>query len=370
MEYIFLCVVLALSSFSNSRLLCKFNTFLIFIFLSGAYSYGYDWIRYREYYEFVFSPYDYSTWLYEPGFSMILLITKSLSLDYQWAVVLTSLILCFNIYKYSISKININFCLLFVFSVFGFMEFAEQIRQGVAISFILLAVNFLINKNKGKFYLYVFYASMFHASAIICLLFAYMIKLLERKNPALKLVVFILAGFISVWGFKILINYIDIIGINGFIATKLKGYAESDGSDSGILSSGLLLNLSVIIIALLSIQSKSGKYYASVFFAFFVIQSKVVSIAYRFSYYGYAFIYESFEWLYNANKGRHFNRILMVMILLVFAFKPLINPVYRAMFDDYNSYWLGLINGLPDINNVRLERCNTLINNGIQYCSH
>lgn len=370
MEYTFLCCILALSSYSKSKLICILNTVLIFIFLSGAYSYGYDWIRYREYYEQVFKVADISTWLYEPGFSLILLTTKLLKLDYQWVVVICSFILCANICNYALKKKSINFCLFFVFSVFGFMEFAEQIRQGVAISFVLLSVNYLLEKSNKKFALFVFFASMFHASAIICLAFAPLLKILTKKNAKLKALIFTILGFIAVWGFKLFILNIGSFGFSGFIATKLQGYATSDGSDSGVLSAGLILNLAVIFIALLSTQTHKAKHFCSVIFSFFVIQSKAVSIAYRFSYYGYSFIYEAFEWLYTVKNGRNFNKIILLMVLLVFCFKPLLNPVYRAMFDDYHSFWLGIFTEQPDIINIRNERCATLIENGIKYCSN
>ncbi|EEV9093390.1 EpsG family protein, partial [Escherichia coli] len=50
MEYMLLCFWLAISCCSVKVSLSKINILLIFIILSGAYSWGYDWIRYREYY--------------------------------------------------------------------------------------------------------------------------------------------------------------------------------------------------------------------------------------------------------------------------------------------------------------------------------
>ncbi|WFZ77240.1 O141 family O-antigen polymerase [Escherichia coli] len=368
MEYMLLCFWLAISCCSVKVSLSKINILLIFIFLSGAYSWGYDWIRYREYYENVFLISDLVTWIYEPGFTFILFVNKLLNLDYHWVVVTCTLILSVNVYKYIKVKNHPNFCLLFVFSIFGFMEFTGQIRQGVAISFILLAVdNLLVKKNK-KFIFYVICAAMFHISAIVCLLFLYLVKLLDRKNKAFIMLSLIILGGVSVIAFNVLINNMDFFGVSGFIATKLKGYAESDGSESGILSAGLLLNIMVIVICLLSIQGRHLKYYLSSVFSFFVIQSKIVSIAYRFSYYGYAFIYESFEWLYMANKGRLFNKLAMIIVLLVFAFKPLLNPVYLDMFNDYHFFWFGFLDTLPDVNITQVKRCSTLLNHGIQYC--
>ncbi|MBV4412036.1 EpsG family protein [Enterobacteriaceae bacterium YMB-R22] len=368
MIYVSLCFILAISCLSNARVITKVNAIIIFLFLSGAYSYGYDWIRYREYYEYVLSPYDISTWRFEPGFSLILSLCRSLGLDYHWVVVICSMIVCVNIYNFSVSRKFRNFSLFFIFAVFGFMEFAEQIRQGVAISFILLATNSLLNNQARRFILFTAIASCFHISALLCFSFPFLYKLMRKNNSTMVALSLVLLGLFTVWGFKFFIDNIGAFGVSGFIADKLKGYSESEGSDAGILSSGLLLNVAVIFISALSTQTRKPETYLAVFFSFFVIESKAVSIAYRFSYYGYAFIYEAFEWLYGLNKGKLINRTVLVFILLVFALKPLLNPVYRDMFDDYHFYWFSLFSELPDTDYKRAERCADLIKNGIQYC--
>ncbi|MBK0002136.1 EpsG family protein [Erwinia sp. S38] len=368
MIYAMLCFILALGCSTNIKLITKVNSVLIFLFLSGAYSYGYDWIRYREYYENVFLAGDTSTWLYEPGFSLIMFMTKSFSLDYQWVVITCSLILTINLYEFALKNKYRNFCLFYCFCIFGFMEFAEQIRQGVAITFVLVSTYYLSNEKNKKFVIYVLLASMFHVSSILCLAFWPLKKIYRKFNPVIITLIMVLIGGISIYAFKFIIENINLFGVSGFIAEKLQGYASSDGSDSGILSFGLLLNIMVICVAALSTQVNRSHHYLAVFFSVFVIESKAISIAYRFSYYGYTFIYESFEWMYGLRKARIFNRLALITILLVFAFKPLLNPVYREIFNDYHSYWLSGIIPLPDFREMRTERCSTLVDNGIQYC--
>lgn len=368
MVYIILILLLACGCASNSKFITKINSFFIFLFLSGAYSYGYDWIRYREYYEYVFQTGDVSTWLYEPGFSLLMLTTKIFSLDYQWVVMLCSLILTINLCFFSLKRKYHNFCLFYCFSIFGFMEFAEQIRQGVAITFILVSTLYLAEGRNKRFVVYVFLAGMFHASALLCVLFLPLKKLYNKNNAVIFTIALVISGALAIFLFKFIIDNISLFGVSGFIAEKLQGYSSSDGSESGIFSTGLLLNFMVIFIAALSTQHRRIPHYLAVFFSIFVIESKAISIAYRFSYYGYSFIYDSFEWLYALRKGRVLNRLMLIIILLVFSFKPLLNPVYREMFNDYHSYWLSGMIALPDYREKRTDRCNTLIENAIQYC--
>lgn len=368
MIYALLCLILAAGCAMNLKLITRFNAILIFLFISGAYSYGYDWIRYREYYEYTFQINDLSTWIYEPGFSIIMFFSKLMELDYQWVVIICSLILTTNLYHFAVKNRYRNFCLFFCFAIFGFMEFAEQIRQGVAISFILVSTWHLSQSQSKKFIIFVILAGMFHVSSLLCLVFLPLKKLYNKHNPVLLTLVLILSGGSAVFMFKLLIDNIQLFGFSGFIAGKLQGYASSDGSDSGIFSFGLLLNIAVIFVAALSTQQRRAHHYLAVFFSIFVVESKAISIAYRFSYYGYAFIYESFEWLYSLKKARVINRSLLIVVLLIFAFKPLLNPVYRAIFNDYHSYWLNTMDELPDYRQKRAERCSTLVDNGIKYC--
>lgn len=364
MFYIFLSIYLFCCSFSRNKRIFLLSNFLVFLFLSGAYCYGYDWIRYKAYFDDKFLYYSLDTWIYEPLFMALYAIVKPLGLEYHWVVVLCAGIIGRNIYVFSKEKVNPNFALFFVFSIFCFMEFMEQLRQGVAISFILLAYSALKYNDKKSFYINVMLATAFHISAVLCLFFIPLNKLMSSNYPKVKVIVISALTFAGVEVAGYVINNAALLG-DFFIFHKLSGYSTDS---SGLLSFGLFLNLAVVSICVLSIRARTPQVYVSIVASIFVITSKSISIVFRFSYYGYVYVYDAFEFIFLQRSK--VNKFAVNVILLVFALKPFLNPVYFAMLGQYNFFWIGWFFDSVDVSAIVHDKCSLLSSYDIKFCGY
>lgn len=94
----------------------------------------------------------------------------------------------------------------------------NAVRAGIAAGFLLTAVAAMLEKRWRRFFLCVFLASSFHTSALIGLLFPFLLsERLGRKSLITLLAVSIAVGYVSLG---------DIVGFSGNLIPKLTEYAD------------------------------------------------------------------------------------------------------------------------------------------------
>ncbi len=145
-----------------------------------------------------------------------------------WGVFLISsfIIHIFTIYGIDFFKKNISMPMsLFIFYMYHFSFGLNIIRQMIAVSIVFFSIRYLHQRKPLKYILSVVIASMFHNTAIICLLFYLIIYIVSYKNYFFKwmyMVLVLISPIIIPVGIKILMR-IEIF-------SQYKKYIYSDFS--------------------------------------------------------------------------------------------------------------------------------------------
>lgn len=106
---------------------------------------------------------------YEPAFVLINYVIKTVNLNYNYALILYSMLIWAPIFIFFKHFKDFHFA-IFSFLTLGFLFFAfNGQRQAIAQGFVFLGVYFLIDNKKYHFLLSIISASLFHFSAILLL---------------------------------------------------------------------------------------------------------------------------------------------------------------------------------------------------------
>lgn len=109
----------------------------------------------------------------EIGFFILLSVFKSLSISAHLMLVMVSFFSLI-VLAYAYKKITPNYYLaifIYTVSIFFFSLEYNILRQGIATSFVVLALSFLIEKRKLLYFFFIAVASSFHVIALLSLLF-------------------------------------------------------------------------------------------------------------------------------------------------------------------------------------------------------
>lgn len=256
---------------------------LLLILAAGLRSGGDpDYVNYRDIYVKSLT----ESILVEPFYLYINVIFNQLNIPFEFlifSIAFVSIILkCIVFYKrsfYYLSALFIYICTIFVqFDLIA-------IRQGLAVSFIMLAFHFIKNRNLSI--LMVISASLFHASALIMIpiLFLAKIEYKEKYIFSFYIAVFLMTQFKVTLPVDNLLFLIP--GIPLFIIEKLKIY--SSYADASILSYKQLLILLFSILVYFYYRTNNFVKYMCVLYWFgcsiSIIFSQIGDIAYRLKWY-------------------------------------------------------------------------------------
>lgn len=340
--YVALLFLFLISSLSRSNTLLKLSIFLCFLFSSSAMGFGYDWLNYKlvfnDFYTGVSSQFYI---VYEPAFSFLMYFVGSLSLSFQWVVIFSHLVCFFFLYKYAVTFERAGFIFFCCYAFFGLALLNEQLRQAVALSIFLFATT----KSGSKFYLYLFFAMMFHYSAVFGFIFIFVKKYLAGPRPFLQLFItcFLSQFFITAFIEALTSSYI-LSSLPLFISMKITQYVESGAFGESGFSLGLLINAFLVLYCLIIRcgDSRSAWRNGAIFYSVFAIQSKVVFLIYRFNYYFLPFLFVTFHSYLIAciREKKTLNILSLLLIVFVYGLKPLFSPLYFDYLVDYESYWL------------------------------
>jgi hypothetical protein len=203
-----LVVFLIFSQVSNkneSTYLVTFSYFVLLLFASFRFGIGTDYFSY--YRIFSLMPDDFSdistlqimsfSLLFEPGFSLLMVLFKSLNLSFPYfigfcAFISLSLSL-YTIQKYSINKL---FSLFIFFANYYQVYIEGALRQGMAMTiFIYAFYDFLYTRKKVKYYLLILLGMTIHMSILIVLCVPFIVKMPKNvfKSPIVIAVMIMLS---------------------------------------------------------------------------------------------------------------------------------------------------------------------------------
>jgi len=160
----------------------------------------------------------------EPGFYFLCRFVYYVFNDFQWVVILTSIITISCFYKaieYEIENISLGLA-IFIFSTTQYFYYFGILRLGVAASLIAISYRYILENKKGKYILMVLLAASMHYSALIALLLLFIkpsTNKVYKKSTIIKTALIIPLFFCMVRWF-----------VYPFItASKYQGYIHSSG---------------------------------------------------------------------------------------------------------------------------------------------
>jgi hypothetical protein len=323
----------------------KISIFIIFIFLSIRYDYGNDYMSYLDSFEslkngfkdnFYFKSFEYgwlvlniiflpfgffSMQIFLAGFSCTVLyyfIKQFVPAHYYW----------FSIFFYTMSP-------------YQMLVFSSAMRQSVSIFIFLIALIFLVNKQKRKYVGLIIIAVLFHTSALFLLLFAF-IPSNKRKINLLSLTLLIIIAILP-----ILFNSLFIENISSWInslSNEYESYTEYQTKEVR-LGFGFYFSIIVYFIFIFKmIGTNTEKEYILfiVSIASFLLLPATFSIemASRIIFYLNSANMVVYPILFTRLKNINF-RILFIAINLVLIISQFyyfsISPIWKPYFNTYKT---------------------------------
>ena len=180
------------------------------------------------------------------------------------------------------------FFILCVFSMFFFLSLGINImRQGIALSFMILGIYFDTVSKKKQFVFFSLLACSFHSSVILILI----LYMLTKRFLGLKIVstIFIIAVFLSLFGITLINRLGDYGLLSSLYDSRLMSYVESDNSVGykiGFRYDFFLFNMFYLLVGAYFIRFK--KAYVSVLyvhiFKTYILLTSVFVIMFNFPY--------------------------------------------------------------------------------------
>lgn len=170
----------------------------------------------------------------EPGFKVILILLKSISTDYFFLQIVSSLVnvLFLNYFfkKYS-PQYTLGFIMFFIFS--GLIIEINLIRNSKAIFLFIYSLQFIKERNAAKFFICNGIGLLFHSSAIFY--FPLYFFLHKKIPPAFVWGTFILGNILYLGQIKFITPVVREIGdlLGGFYALMAEAYSKDSIYSSG-----------------------------------------------------------------------------------------------------------------------------------------
>lgn len=315
---------------------------ILIIFAGLRFDTGWDYKGYHYYYDMMPSISNLSSNLdlfrgvyFEPGFKILMSLSKTLELDFYGFQFLVSLI-CICIIYSSIKEERSK--LLFVFVYFStcylFLNMSV-IRQGIAVALLFLSLTSLFSGRRKTAFLYILIGSLFHFSLVF---FIPIIIIADTRRVSNKIfnAAMIIALIIYLLQIHWLKNTVNIFSpiLSHDINFKITGYFESErfGKNREI-GFGLIEKITTYLILIYIYRSESSRrnlillrffiLYMVIYFAFYeatVLYDRLRLYFVAINVFVYVSIFEFF-------KG--YNRLIAYAAIVIYSTFSFIN-VFRS----------------------------------------
>ncbi len=378
--YIILIVIfitILLNEFMHDKFEKKIYIFwIIFLFIISAFRYetGNDWLAYERMldYELPFRTaidnfsnyYNYNKDI-EIGYRLLNSIVKSAGGDLQTVFFITSLFSFISLSKFIKQYSNKKLISVIIYYSVFFLNFNMSIiRQGIALSIFLIALNYLFDRKFIKYILLILIATSFHQSAIV-LIPVYFIYRLHFNGKVMlgTLLVFLLLRVINV-------DFITMIAL--FLPTSLMNYVFGYLQGSivqPLLSFGTierLVSSVLMIVALSFIKDKKLHFFGHLYIIYVILnftlfKSDIILTRIRF-YFQISYIV-MIPILYTYYKKKIPKSVLFSLIF-VFSFLPmyffLSSNINKVLYNPYQNY---IVHRVFELESTGRERYYSVINN-------
>ena len=332
-----------------------FMAMLILLFFAGLrFDTGWDYKGYKYYYELIPTLSEYvnnievfQSIYFEPGFKLLMMLAKSCGLDFygfQFLVSLISLIIINKSIK--IEKSKLLFIFVYFTTCFLFLNMSV-IRQGIAVSFLYLAVNSLFNHSNKKAIIYLLIGCLFHFSLIVMLPILIISDREKISNKIFYILVTIafIVYIAQIHWLKLSFGIVSPLFPHE-IAYKINMYLDSErfgkSRDIGI---GVIEKI-ITFIATLYVYYKTRERNDLILLRFFIFY-----IVIYFAFYEITVLYDRLRFYFVAinvfvylaifNYFRSYNKVFVFFVICAYSlfsfFNILKSDSNRAVFIPYNS---------------------------------
>jgi hypothetical protein len=208
-----------------------FSYFVLLLFASLRFGIGTDYFSYYRIFSLLPDAFSDISLLQiisfslfvEPGFSLLMVLFKSLNLPFSYFIVLCAFI-SLSLSLYTIQKYSINKLLsLFIFFANYYMVYIESaLRQGIAMAIFLYAFyDFIHTRKKVRYYLLILLGMTIHVSILITLCVPFIVKIPKSifRNPIIIVIMVMTALASSIFMPR-------VFGFVLSIFSKKSGYFE------------------------------------------------------------------------------------------------------------------------------------------------
>lgn len=290
--------------------------FMFFAFRGFIFS---DWIVYYDFF-YNCSWSDISNYklgsvtAFEPGFTVLCLICKSIFKDYfffQFVICLIDTVLLLRFFRGRVDNTALALLLVFVFDGLGM--FVNLMRNTVAIMLFLNAIDFLRDRKPLPYFAMCSLAVSFHTSALVYFPLYFFFH--RHLNKWVFLVVFVVCNIVFLTHMPVVVSLLKLLRIDEAFTQKVKAYTELM-TTSSVLSIGYIERLFTFCLAFLFydkilamrkenaifLNALLAYFVATFFFAQFMDMSKRLANLFSFSYWiTWAYFIKCFTYVRNKN---------------------------------------------------------------------
>lgn len=300
----------------NSSVVAIILFFVFFAFRGFIFS---DWISYYSFFQDctwsdLFGYRLGSVTSYEPGFTLLCLICKSIFKDYfffQFVVCLIDTVLLLRFFRGRVDNVALALLLVFVFDGLGM--FVNLLRNSIAIMIFLNAIDFIRDRKPLPYFAMCTLAMSFHMTALVYFPLYFFFH--RHLNKWMFLAVFVICNVVFLAHIPVVVSLLRLLRIDEAFTDKVKAYTEVM-TTSSVLSIGYIERLFTFALAFcfydkLSSMKKENAIFlnallayfiATFFFAQFFDLSKRLANLFSFSYWIiWAYFINCFSYVRNKN---------------------------------------------------------------------
>lgn len=364
-----------------SAIAYKLSLFILFIFVTGNYYNGIDWINYQHHYELIVQGSGSTDFFaYEPGFMLILYFFGTVvNIENFHAVVFfSSTVAVLSIIKFiKIIPFRFNRS-LFLFSTIAFIYplFNDAIRQLLAFSILLPLLPKIRDCSLKKIIIICLFASLFHASAILMIPVFILLRIQFTKHNMILLFIFSAVFVILLLSLPVLIMSMSGI-IPNYIYSKLVSYLlKTTELKLGLFS--IIDCIGILIIFLSHRRDNRGELdknlYAMGAYLFFLFHLAFYTAPFlqRLLYYIFPLVILYANFIFSRSQIFSVTKTLLpitlIMTLSVF-FRNITNPYYIYDLNNPKFFYSNLFQNNPiNIDHLKASKCMVISEIDPEFC--
>jgi len=237
---------------------------------------------------------------------------------------------------------------IYAFQPYTMLVLSSAMRQAVAVSFFLIAIDFIVQKKAVKYILTILFATLFHTSAVFLFPFIF----LAYINWRLKLkyiIIIVLLFMVPIIYVNELVEYINLF--TNLYLGFYSGYLEKSEVNTTV-GLGFFLNVFIYLIVIYKAQHEEG-FGNNILFKIATISLLMIPLSFgvqligRLNFYLLPVMMAVFPLTFEKFKSNHIRLVFMAIIILFTLYNFFIffqSEVWKDNFGIYHTIFSKLLN--------------------------